>query len=295
MKSLTSTIGLLALWLLAMHPMLRGATLPESTIFVGKDKFESLIRKGKSEGWGKLPIGEAAARAGLALRGTPYKNYTLELDERIETPCANFRGMDCWTFFEIALATARTLKYSKNPAPSDFLKWIEVDRYRGGRCDGTFSSRLHHLEDWLTDNQKRGLIKDITPDLPGAKKLRRSMNYMGGKGSRNFRQLRADPSQVPKLAAVERRLSRDGIWYIPKSKVPTVEKYLRNGDIISIVTTWHGSYTSHVGLAVRGRDGKLRFLHASRNEKEVILDSRLSDYLNRYSMHAGIMVGRPVK
>jgi len=37
----------------------------------------------------------------------------------------------------------------------------------------------------------------------------------------------------------------------------------------------------------------MRFLHASKNAREVLLDSRLSNYLDRYSLHAGIMVARP--
>jgi len=63
--------------------------------------------------------------------------------------------------------------------------------------------------------------------------------------------------------------------------------------IICIVTAWHGDYTSHVGLAVRDAKGTLRFLHASKNSRAVIVDRRLSDYLNRYFLYAGIMVGRP--
>jgi hypothetical protein len=278
---------------LLLPGMVLGAALPERITFVGQDKYRKLIERGVRENWRALPVGERTARAGLALVGTPYKNFTLELDEFKEAPSANFNGMDCWTFFEIALATARVLKKSNNPSTTDFLRAIEIDRYRGGRCDGTFTSRLHHLEDWQQDNARRGLIEDITPRLPGAKKLRRTMNYMGGKGSRNFRQLRANPSLVPKMAAIEKQLSHAGIFYIPKSAVPAIEKYLRDGDIISIVTTWHGSYTSHVGLAHRDSKGVLRFLHASRNERKVILDSRLSTYLNRYKLHAGIMVARP--
>lgn len=269
------------------------AGLPESKTFVGRDRYEALIQRGVRENWKSLPISERTARAGLALVGTPYVNFTLELDDRIESPSANFRGMDCWTFFEIALATARALKASDSPSSADFLRLIEIDRYRGGHCDGTFASRLHHLEDWLQDNQRRGLVKDVTPGLPGAQKLRRTMNYMGGSGSRHFRQLRANPSLVPKLAKVEAELSRRGIYYVPKRSVRAAERYLQNGDIISIVTTWPGSYTSHVGLAYRDKNSVLRFLHASRNERKVILDSRLSDYLNRYKLHAGIMVARP--
>ena len=34
-------------------------------------------------------------------------------------------------------------------------------------------------------------------------------------------------------------------------------------------------------------------MHASKNAGEVIVDSRLSSYLNRYRTNAGIMVARP--
>jgi hypothetical protein len=169
---------------------------------------------------------------------------------------------------------------------------IEIDRYRGGRCDGTFVSRLHHLEDWSYDNEKRGLVTDITPKLPGAKRLQREMNYMA-KNYRHFRQLKANPKWIPAMAKIEDQISRRGIYYVPKAKVPAIEKYLKNGDVISIVTTWPGTYTSHVGLAVRDRAGTLRFLHASRNHRKVLMDERLSTYLNNNSKHMGIMVARP--
>jgi hypothetical protein len=283
---------LFAVFLLTASTSL-AAGLPESVVFVGRDRFQKLAARGVAENWAALPIGQRVATVGRALVGTPYLNYTLELSTRIEAPCVNMKGMDCWTFFEIALGTARALKQSPNPLPRDMLRMIELDRYRGGNCDGKFTSRLHHLEDWLQDNQRRGLVKDITPTLPGAKKIYRNMDYMGGKASRLFRQLKANPSMVPVMARVERSLSESGIYYVPKSSVPAAEKLLRDGDIICVVTTWHGDYTSHVGLAVRDAKGTLRFLHASKNSREVIIDRRLSDYLNRYSLHAGIMVGRP--
>ncbi|MFQ3578220.1 MAG: N-acetylmuramoyl-L-alanine amidase-like domain-containing protein [Verrucomicrobiia bacterium] len=271
----------------------KGKTLPESVVFVGKEKHAQLFQRGQRENWRALPIGERVNRAGLALVGTPYENFTLELDNRIETPSANFKGMDCWTFFEIALAAAREQTLGDRPDPKLFLRLIELDRYRNGRCDGTFTSRLHHLEDWIVDNERRGLVRNITPQLPGARKIYRTMNYMGGRGSRNFRQLAANPSLVPKMAAVESRLSRRGIWFVPTASVPAAEKLLRNGDIVCIVTSYSGAYTSHVGLAHRDRQGTLRFLHASKKHKRVLIDSRLTDYLRSFKNHAGIMVARP--
>ncbi len=269
-------------------------SLPMDVVFQGDRRFQTLMKEADKAGWGRLPIGERTARIGMSLRGIPYKNYTLELHDRVESPSVNMNGMDCWTFFEIALASARLLKAGPPYSKERMLQFIELDRYRGGRCNGRFSSRLHHLEDWAQDNERRGLVKDVTRNLGGVR-LQRNMNYMGGSGSRHFRQLRADPSQIGLMRKIEANLSSRGIYYIPKSRVRGIESKIQSGDIICIVTTWHGSYTSHVGLAFRDSSGVLRFLHASRNKREVILDDRLSTYLNKYSKHAGIMVVRPLE
>ena len=251
------------------------------------------MERGYRAGWAKLPLGERVNKFALALRGTPYVNYTLELHDVTESPSVNMKGMDCWTLFEIALAMGRLVALHSPPySPQEMLRLIEMDRYRGGRCTGRFDSRLHHLEDWIQDNERRGLVKDITPSL-GGKKLHRRMAYMGKK-PHLYRQLRADPSMVPEFIRVENELSRRGITYVPKAQVPRIESQLRNGDIICIVTTWHETYTSHVGIASRDKNGVLRFLHASKNHREVVLDNRLSDYLNKFGKHAGIFVGRPL-
>lgn len=268
-------------------------TVPLSRTFIGEAKFNRFVQRGIDENWSALPIGKRTARVGLALVGTPYKNFTLEIDDRIEAPSVNMVGMDCWTFFEISLGTARALSWKNRPTSQDLLRLIEMDRYRGGKCTGYFDSRLHHLEDWQYDNAKRSLVRDLTPDLPGAKRMHREMAYMA-KNWKSFRQLRANPSLIPKIAKFEAAISKRGIWYIPKGSVRSIEPKLQDGDIISIVTTWPGTYTSHVGLAVRDKSGTLRFLHASRDKKQVVLDARLSDYLAQFSKHAGIMVARPV-
>jgi hypothetical protein len=282
---------LLGLLLALSRPASAG--LPPGRTFVGPEKFQQVMERGYRAGWAKLPLGERVNKFALALRGTPYVNYTLELHDVIESPSVNMKGMDCWTLFEIALAMGRLVALHPPPySPQEMLRLIEMDRYRGGRCTGRFDSRLHHLEDWIQDNERRGLVKDITPSL-GAKKLHRRMAYMGKK-PHLYRQLRADPSMVPEFIRVENELSRRGITYVPKAQVPRIESQLRNGDIICIVTTWHETYTSHVGIASRDKNGVLRFLHASKNHREVVLDDRLSDYLNKFGKHAGIFVGRPL-
>src|SRR2546430_503351 len=76
-------------------------TLPFGTVFKGRDKFYRLVERARADDWKALPIGQRTATVGAALVGTRYKSFTLEIDDRVEAPSANFDGMDCWTFFEI--------------------------------------------------------------------------------------------------------------------------------------------------------------------------------------------------
>src|SRR4051794_40219091 len=129
------------------------AALPFETVFRGKTKFDQLVAQAPA--WKSLPIGDRVAAVGRALAGTPYKGYTLEIDDHVEAPSVNFDGLDCWTFFETSLAFARMLDEPQDSwTPQTLLKYIELDRYRGGSCNGSYLSRLHYLEDWLRDNSR---------------------------------------------------------------------------------------------------------------------------------------------
>jgi hypothetical protein len=271
--------------------------LPFSTVFKGRDKFERLVSEARAENWQTLPLGERIVTVGRSLVGTRYKNYTLEIDNRIEAPSVNFNGLDCWTFFEISLAFARMLDEAPdNWTPERLLHYIELDRYRDGRCTGEYLSRLHYLEDWLADNDRRGLVDDLTRSLGGVSvpHTAREMTV----GWRHYRYLAANRSLLGPLARMEARVSSRPLYQIPKRRVAAIEGKLRSGDIIGIVSRDGRRYsTSHVGLALRTNDGVLHFMHASapRNYGKVVIDARLSSYLYRYGSHSGIMVARPTR
>lgn len=271
------------------------ASLPFDTVFKGRAKFDALVAQ--ADAWKSLPIGERVAAVGRAMTGTPYRHYTLEIDDRIEAPSANLIAMDCWTFFEQALAFARMLAEPREQwTPETMLKHLERDRYRGGDCDGTYLSRLHYLEEWIVDNGRRGLVQNITGALGGSRVTvtarEMTVNW------RSYRYLKANPALRAGIHAMEERVEGIGMTMLPKSKVPGIEGKLKSGDIVCIATRDAGGFgTSHVGLAYRGSDGVLHFMHASapRNYGKVVLDSRLSEYLSRFKTIAGIMVARPVK
>ena len=272
--------------------------LPFSTVFKGQDQFNRLVAKAKAENWKTLPIGERTAAVGQALVGTRYKHFTLEIDNRTESPSVNFQGMDCWTFFEIALGFARMLNEPEASwTPERMLHYIEMDRYRGGECTGEYLSRLHYLEDWLYDNNRRGLVEDLTREL-GGRSVPHSAREMSS-GWRHYRYLAANRSLLGPLARMEANVSSRPLYEIPKNKVAGIESKLRSGDIIGIISRDRsGLYsTAHVGLALRTSDGVLHFMHASSpsNYGRVVVDSQLSKYLYRYSSDSGILVARPLR
>ena len=272
--------------------------LPFNTVFKGRDRFDEIAARVRPQAAAlrALPIGERVAWFGKLLVGTPYKSHTLEIDDRIEAPSVNLLGLDCWTFFETSLAFARMCELPPEQwSAPQLLKYIELDRYWSGRCDGTYLSRLHYLEDWARDNDRRGYVDDLTRKLGGIgvgnSAIEMTHNWKG------YRYMANSASNRAGITKLEARLRGEGLTMIPRSKVSGIESKLQSGDIISIVSKDGAAYgTSHVGLAIRV-NGVLRFMHASspRNSGKVVIDSRLSDYLYRYKTHAGIMVTRPLK
>lgn len=270
-------------------------SLPFSTVFKGESRFQEMLAR--AERWKTLPLGTRTATIGQALIGTPYKNYTLEIDDRIEAASVNLNAMDCWTFFEIALAFSRMLEEPKEQwTPKTMLKYIELDRYRHGKCTGSYLSRLHYLEEWALDNEDRGLVRDLTRSLGGVRVGHSAVEMQ--RNWKSYRYMAKNPDLRAGITRMEAEISRTPMYHIPKSAVAGIEKSIQTGDVICI-TSQDGRLvgTSHVGLAVRTSDGVLHFMHAShpRNHGKVVLDTRLSAYLKRFSSIAGIMVVRPVK
>jgi len=268
--------------------------LPLNTVFVGGQQFHSLCDKAAKSNWASFPLGLRTTTVGRALLGTRYGNYTLEIDDHIESPSVNFNYLDCWTFYETSLAFARMV--GSKPAPwseADLLHFIELERYRGGHCDGTYLSRMHHLEEVFSDNERRGLGRNMTR-LFGGVPIRRNVREMQV-AWRSYRYLRNNPSLRRGIARVEARVSDLPVTYIPKSRVAGIETQLQNGDVLAIASADPGGYTSHVGLALR--DGTTcRFMHATSSRdkgRRCIIDRRISQYLAEGRDHMGLIVFRP--
>src|SRR5438128_10393032 len=133
-------------------------------------------------------------------------------------------------------------------------------RYRGGEVSGVCLARMHYLEDWLYDTDRRGLVEDFTLDL-GGQSVPQSAREMSV-GWRHYRYLAANKSLLGPLARMESDVSSRPLYEVPKNRVKKIERKLRSGDIIGIVSRDRRRlrWTAHVRLALRSSDGVLQFV-----------------------------------
>ena len=93
--------------------------------------------------------------------GTPYKGGTLDAGEN-ETLIVRTDSLDCTTYVEAVLALYLS-SFKDNPGYDDFSESLIYIRYRGGVIDG-YASRLHYFSDWASDNEKKGILREVTQE-----------------------------------------------------------------------------------------------------------------------------------
>jgi hypothetical protein len=276
---------------LALAPL---AQASEPTSFTGQAVFDRLVAKATAEGWQKLPVGELMGRLGQELLGTPYVAHTLELDDTKEFCTVNLDGLDCVTFFENSFALARILRAGK-ATPAAMLDAVRTTRYRGARQEG-YTSRLHYTTDWIFDNVRRGNVRDLAVELPGAAPFTQKVGVMSGHPEA-YRQLHAHPEWLPEIRSMEDAINARPRMFVPMAQVAAIEPLLQSGDIIGVATSTAGVDIAHTGLCLKDSEGVARFMDASS------APSRMKVTLERGPLHeavswsprnTGIVVARPL-
>lgn len=283
------TLGLLGMSALADTV---GQLAPQN--FEGEDVFKRIVAKASAENWKRLPIGELIGKIAMELKGTPYVGFTLELSLDSESCVVNLKGLDCVTFFEDSLCMARMLKHGKS-SPEDLIREVQFTRYRGGKI-GDFTSRLHYTTDWFVDNQAKGVVKILTPDLPGAEPFTQKVGIMSHHPE-HYRQLKAHPELVPAIRRTEDAINARSLKYLPLDKIKAAEPLLQTGDIVGVCETVEGIDIGHTGLCIKDEQGIVHFMDASssRRNMKVTLESDISTCLNWSSKLTGVMFARPLE
>jgi ribosomal protein S15P/S13E len=248
--------------------------------------FEERIRSlGQKKYLPKFP-GEFLLEIGQSFLGAPYRSGTVKT-KGAEHLVVNLREFDCFTFVENVVALAMHLK-SRKKSFKAFRNLLQKIRYRQGRLHG-YSSRLHYFSDWIYDNQKKGMIRDVTEEM-GGRPLRKVLTFMT-----------THPELYPplknrvvlrRMESVERTISKRTLSFIPKNSLRRIEDRIYDGDLIAITTNREGLDVQHVGFAARVKN-RIHLLHASSIEGKVVLSQKtLHRYLMQSRARTGIMVAR---
>ena len=221
--------------------------------------------------------------------GIPYRGGTLDVNEN-ESLVVRTDSVDCTTYVETILAMYLASK-AEDDEYSDFKEALTRIRYRDGVIKG-YSSRLHYFSDWVANNEKKGILYEVTSRSNHSQR-HFSINYMT-KHSGLYRRLKEDSLSVNEMLCVEEKWKNYDMSYIPKELLKEHHNNIDicNGDILALTTNIDGLDVLHLGFAV-WVDGNIHLLHASSLYGRVVLDPMsLYEYLKDRKKHTGIRVIR---
>ncbi|MCX6149332.1 MAG: DUF1460 domain-containing protein [Ignavibacteriales bacterium] len=252
-----------------------------------KSKFQLAVDKQLNQ----KAINDVIAEIGKSFLGLEYEAHSLEKegDERL---VVHLTGLDCTTFLENALVFARCVKSGKTSF-EDYQNELTKVRYRDGKI-AEYPSRLHYFSDWFYDNEKKGIVENITKSI-GGKICPSKVGFMT-KYRDKYVQIATNDKFYNLIKKQEDEINGRGFYYIPKADVSKIEDKIGNGYLIAITSGVDGLDIAHVGIAVKLDDGRIHFLHAPLSGAKVqITEKPLHDYLAKNKNHTGIVVLKPLE
>ncbi len=250
-----------------------------------RKKFKFLV----DDGVKSMSIGDAIGEVGKSFIDTDYVAGTLDKNMS-ESLVINLTGLDCVTFVENCLTFARCVKLGKTSF-DDYKAELKKIRYRDGKIDG-YASRLHYFCDWITNNEDKGIVKNITADIGGVsydKKIDFMTNH-----TKSYKQL-SSSSELEGIKAAEEAINSRYYYYIPTKAISQSYDQMQTGDIIATTTSIGGLDVTHTGYVYK-EGGGTYFMHASSKSKKVIISpEELQDYVASDSKKTGIMIARPLE
>lgn len=219
--------------------------------------------------------------------GVPYVAGTLDGNDE-ELLVVHFDKLDCTTFVETVLALAITEKQCKGNAFTNLKNALMFVRYRDGKLDG-YASRLHYFSDWIKDNERKGILREVTSKSSYAQTKELWLDFMSTHSS-SYLPMTKDTSLVQQIATQEKAWQGVEVSYLPKDKLTlsSAELKIKNGDILAITTNIKGLDVVHVGFAF-WKEEELHMLHASLVANKVIEDPlSLYEYSKNKKAHTGV-------
>lgn len=264
---------------LAPHPKAL-SILEDRQIFVN---YMNYIQQWRSES--KEVVLEKTA---LYFLGSPYVEHSLDKID-IEVLTVNLREFDCFTFVETVIALTLTTK-AEEPTYDTFTDILNSIRYRDNEIAG-YQSRLHYTTDWIYENEKNGVLKNISGEIGGVKN-NKVINFMSSHRN-SYKQLENDNNLLNEIIKVENHINeRDGFYYLPKEMISLSNSLIPQMSIVGFTTNIEGLDVTHVGFSFRN-EHEIKFIHASSTLNEVVVDKQsLSDYCSGRKTCTGVVIAK---
>jgi hypothetical protein len=238
-----------------------------------------------------LPIDKVLQTVSTQFLGAAYREGLLDRSET-EKLFVSLTEFDCVLFVETVLAFSRNLR-SPSFSYENFVEKIQEVRYADGKLDG-YCSRLHYFSDWIRNNQKRNIVRDLTTELGGIP-LNKKLNFMSSNWQK-YPRLKNNEANHQCILGMEQKIELEmrsqPLRYIPSQKIRSIYSLLKAGDIIAVTTDLKGLDATHTGFVYPTANG-IGFIHASPSGK-VKVSSDLQLYVEGVDHAIGIMVVRPV-
>lgn len=238
------------------------------------------------EPYKELPVDSVLEKTATFFLGKPYVGHTLEVTEE-ETLVVNLRAFDCTTFVETVIALTNTARQEK-PAFDLYLTELQKIRYRKRVIDG-YASRLHYTSDWVFENERKGLVENISRALGGVKEAKQ-IQFMSSHRDA-YKQLKSDDKTLNEIISMENEINgRGGFYYLPKTKIASNASRIPHMAMIGFTTSIKGLDVTHMGFSFK-QGGRLTFIHASSAKNKVVIDQKtVSDYCALQNTCSGILV-----
>ena len=249
--------------------------------------FDAILDDAAAQGVAGRPYGEIVQWVGEQLLGRPYRAGMLDAPST-ETLVVDLTAFDCVLYIENVLAIARAIALG-DPTYEAYADHVRALRYRGGELDG-YCSRLHYFSDWIRDNERGGVVQNVTPMIGGVR-FEKTLTFMGE--NRDAYPKMAVDSTYACIVDMEAALAGIELFYVPQDRISRVYDSLRAGDIIATATSIGGLDVTHTGF-VHKAGRRTGFMHASLSSNAVKVSDDLQSYVQGIRSQVGVVVVRPL-
>lgn len=249
-------------------------------------KFEATVKYAKENNLSQRYFGEIIQKISEQFLGTAYKAGLLDESTK-ENLVVNLTQFDCVLFVETVLAIARGVAV-QDYSSQTFSINVKEQRYRNGELNG-YCSRLHYFSEWISDNEKRGNVTNITANLGGVY-MNKTLNFMS-KNRQSYPKFANNEAEYQCVVNMENSLKNLSFNYIPTNEIHKVYNQLQPGDIIAIATNIEGLDVTHTGLIYRTVND-VGLIHASPSGS-VKVSRDLETFVSQVEDSIGIVVARP--